>query len=205
MSQKSNPHGSAPPRRTNEARSAHTRQALIDAARQLFIDNGFAATSTPEIVTMAQVTRGALYHHFADKTDLFKSVVHAEAQAVAQEINRNAAQPESALGALLDGANGYFIAMAKPGRARLLLIEGPAVLGPDTMSQLNSDTSTATLADGLAQAMRDAHDINATPIKELAEVLGSGFDRAALAVAGGESVEPYQQAFRLLFERLVSK
>ena len=191
-------------RRSNEDRSRETRKALLQAARSCFVESGYAATGTPEIARNAKVTRGALYHHFADKADLLTAVVREEAQAVADEINEQASQPESALAALVDGARGYFLAMSKPGRARLLLQEGPSILGADAMSKLNNETSTATLKEGLAIALDVEPDDPAFPADALSEILGAGFDRAALAVAQGESEKRYQRAFELLFASLIA-
>ncbi|MFB8228284.1 helix-turn-helix domain-containing protein [Cellulosimicrobium sp. NPDC055967] len=73
-------------RRTNAERTLATRTALVAAARELFVDPGYAEASTPQIAAAAHVTRGALYHHYADKRDLFRAVVEAEAEAVAREI-----------------------------------------------------------------------------------------------------------------------
>src|SRR5271156_1141865 len=65
---------------------ADTRQALVDAARSLFTSQGFAGTGTEEIVAAARVTRGALYHHFRDKTDLFRAVMEQIAREVAEQL-----------------------------------------------------------------------------------------------------------------------
>src|ERR1700736_5772327 len=65
---------------------ADTRQALVDAARRLFTEQGYAATGTEEIVAAARVTRGALYHHFHDKTDLFRAVMEQIAREVAERL-----------------------------------------------------------------------------------------------------------------------
>ena len=65
---------------------ADTRQALVDAARTLFTEQGYAATGTEEIVAAARVTRGALYHHFHDKTDLFRAVMEQIAREVAEHL-----------------------------------------------------------------------------------------------------------------------
>ncbi|MGN7701953.1 helix-turn-helix domain-containing protein [Cellulosimicrobium sp. 22601] len=73
-------------RRTNAERTLATRSALVAAARELFVDPGYAEASTPQIAAAAHVTRGALYHHYTDKRDLFRAVVEAEAEAVAREI-----------------------------------------------------------------------------------------------------------------------
>ena len=72
--------------RTNRERTEATRLALIDAARALFVSKGYGDTSTPEIAVAAGITRGALYHHFADKRDLFRQVLVREAETVAADI-----------------------------------------------------------------------------------------------------------------------
>ena len=113
------------PRRTNQQRSDATRAALLDAARALFVDKGYAETGTPEIVRAASVTRGALYHHFADKADLLRGVIVRELERVASEIDQAAADAPSTMDALTQGAVAWFNAMSDPGSTRLLLLDGP--------------------------------------------------------------------------------
>lgn len=90
--------------RTNAERRDATREALLAAARALFAEKGYAATGTPEIVAAARVTRGALYHHFADKADLFRAVVEAEHRRVAAEVEVVTAEGLAPLDALAAGA-----------------------------------------------------------------------------------------------------
>ncbi len=111
--------------RSNRDRTVKTRFALMQAARRLFIEKGYAETSTPEIVAAAGITRGALYHHFEDKRALFRAIVTGEALAVARAIERNAPADLRPIDALLAGSSAYLEAMRVPGRTRLLLIEGP--------------------------------------------------------------------------------
>lgn len=191
-----------PARRSNEERTRQTRAALIDAARSLFVRDGYADTGTPEIVKAAQVTRGALYHHFADKADLLRAVVVEEARAVAEFISANTAEPTSALDALLDGANAYFIAMSEPGRAQLLLMEGPTVLGLETMAQIDAQTGGSTLLEGLTLALGPEHS-ESLALPPLADVLSAAFDRAALAIARGAPAKPYQDLFSVMLTRLL--
>lgn len=191
-------------RRSNKARTEATRAALIAAARALFVEKGYAETGTPEIVAAAQVTRGALYHHFADKADLFRATVEQEAGAVAAQIERDTQNPASALEAMIAGTEAYFAAMSVPGRARLLLLDGPAVLGHGEMARIDRETGGEELRQGLAFAVEEGV-LEAVPLDALTQVLSAAFDRAALAIAAGEPAEAYKQAVRTLLAALFSK
>ncbi|GHC64153.1 TetR/AcrR family transcriptional regulator [Neogemmobacter tilapiae] len=182
-------------RRSNKDRSAAMRQALINAGRHLFTEKGFAATGTPDIVAAAGVTRGALYHHFADKEALFAATVRAEAEAVAKAV-RSAELPADPLQALKAGGQVWLDAMQAPGRARLLLVDGPAVLGRAAMDALDAETGGQTLAEGLAALRPDES------VRELAALLSAAFDRAALAIVAGEKPEPWLHALEGLIDNL---
>lgn len=194
---------SLPSRRSQGERTDATRAALIAAARVLFERQGFAATGTPEIVAAAQVTRGALYHHFADKTALFHAVCQQVAQEVADEIERRTRQSRKPLNALVNGANAYFAVMAEAGRARLLLLEAPAVLSAEQLMALSHIAGFGALKEGLSDALGEGSG-DSVPLHELSVVLSAAFDRAALAIARGEAAGPYQQAIRLLLSRLIA-
>lgn len=185
-------------RRTQAERRAETKRALLDAARTLFVEKGFAETGTPEIVSAANVTRGALYHHFADKTDLLRAVLHEEAAAVAREIDQDTDTSQSPVDAFTNGAAAYFKAMQEPGRARLLLLEGPAVLGFEEMTALDRETGGATLLEGLRHSA-DHGALKGVPLAPLADLLSAAFDRAALAISKGETETDYRRAIEALF------
>lgn len=187
-----------PERRSNRQRTAETRAALIDAARALFVEKGYAETGTPEIVAAAKVTRGALYHHFADKADLFKAVIEQEAERIAEQIEAGSIDTTSPLEGFLSGADAYFSAMSEPGRTRLLLLDGPSVLGHAEMARIDSRTGGEELRKGLANALSDD-----SPLLALSTILSAGFDRAALAIAGGTDAKDYREAMRFLFTRLL--
>lgn len=183
--------------KSNRVRTEATKSVLLDAARQLFASKGYADTGTPEIVATAGLTRGALYHHFIDKLALFRAVIEREAEAVAEQIASHTMEPDSALEAMLDGAEAYFEAMSVPGRTRLLLIEGPAALGMSAMDEIDRKTGQNELRQGLELASKGEH-AEAVPVDALATVLSAAFDKAALAVVAGEPIEEYKLALRIL-------
>lgn len=184
----------------NRDRTARTRAALMDAARELFVEKGYGATSTPEIVKAASITRGALYHHFADKRDMFRAVLVREMEAVANEIRASAPAGLPPHAALLAGSRSYLQAMAVPGRTRLLLIEGPAALGLAEMQALDDSHAAATLAEGLAATGAVPPDM---ALDRLVPLLSAMFDRAALAIEGGAEVQAQQMALEWLLRRVV--
>src|SRR5690606_25290729 len=188
-------------RKPNRERSDESRSKLLAAARDLFIEKGYAATGTPEIVAAAGLTRGALYHHFADKEGLFRGVVTAEAAAVATHIEQEAAESADTFEALLNGGKAFLSAMTVPGRARLLLLDGPAVLGRSAMDEIDMEHGGRTLLEGLTAAMETGQIIKA-PAQPMAALLSAAFDRAALAIAEGGDAEAYHEALELLLERL---
>ncbi|MEO1110518.1 MAG: TetR family transcriptional regulator [Pseudomonadota bacterium] len=184
-----------PARRSQADRRAETRAKLIDAARELFVETGFADTATPDIVHKAGVTRGALYHHFKDKTDLFRALAEEEAKAIADHIDRathDIADPELAM---QTGSDAFFEAMLVPGRVRLLMEEAPAVLGHTSAVALTRANGSAELREGLTRALPDASQAR---IDALTNLLSAAFDRAALEIAYGGDPSAYKAAMHQL-------
>ena len=184
--------------RSNRERTDATRHALLDAARALFVAHGYGDTATPALVAAAGITRGALYHHFADKRDLFRQVLLRESQAVAADIRAAAPDALAPHDALLAGGDAYLAAMAVPGRTRLLLIEGPAVLGLGECLAMDESNAAATLREGLAEAGIASDDV---PLQALAGLLSAAFDRAALEVDMGADADQVRAAMRWLLQR----
>ena len=190
-------------RRSNRERTEATRADLLDAARQLFTEKSYAETGTPEIVAAAGVTRGALYHHFADKQALFRAVVEREAEAVAAEIERATPEPMNARDALIAGSDAYLQAMRLPGRTRLLLLDGPAVLGRIEMDGIDNRYGNRTLREGLVAAMR-AGELPKLPVDAITAILAAAFDRAALAIDAGASADDYRDGLIALIDGLAA-
>jgi AcrR family transcriptional regulator len=188
-------------RRSNHARTEATRAALIEAARALFVERTYAETGTPQIVERAGVTRGALYHHFADKQALFSAVVEAESEAVAREIADATPEDLPALDALMRGGDAFVAAMSEPGRTRLLLLDGPAVLGRKAMDEIDARHGGRTLREGLAIGMRQGA-IRRLPLDALAALLSAMFDRAALEIADGKDAAACSEVIDAILEGL---
>ena len=191
-------------RRSNRERTEATRAALIAAARRLFVERGYAETGTPEIVAAASVTRGALYHHFADKQALFRAVVEEEARIVAAEIESATPEGLASREAIIRGGDVYLAAMTEPGRTQLLLIDGPAVLGRAEMDEIDGRHAAHALRMGLEQSVSSGDLPAGVPVEAATELLSAAFDRAALSVAAGKPREPYRKVLRALFDGLAT-
>jgi AcrR family transcriptional regulator len=187
--------------RSNKERTEATRLALIEAARRLFVDKGYAETATPDIVAEAGVTRGALYHHFEDKKALFRATLEREAEAVAAHIETVSIPAGSPREALLLGASAYFDAMAEPGRTRLLLLEAPAVLGFESVGAIDRENAEGTLKAGLAELLGPGAE--ADKLQALTDLLSAAFDRAAIAIEKGADRKAYEGAIADLLDGLV--
>ncbi len=185
-------------RKSNAERSAQMRNRLIATARQLFIDQGFSQTSTPDIVKAAKVTRGALYHHFEDKKDLFEAVIRAENAAVSIEIDQASPNSSNVEDMLMAGASAYFDAMQKPGRCRLLLLDGPAILGYETMHQIDSEHSAQSLQEGIKAAIKLGKFVPHIEAATISAILAAAFDRAALLVTKGTDKQEVMEIFSIL-------
>lgn len=170
--------------RTNVERTREMRERLLAAARRLFVEAGYAATSTPGIVEAAAVTRGALYHHFPDKAALFRAVVEREAALVAARVEAADDEAAGPLERLRNGARVYLEAMTEAGRARLLLVEAAAVLGPEAWRAIDRGASERPLRAGLVEAMA-VGALQSLPLEATTSLLSALFERAVLDVLAG--------------------
>jgi AcrR family transcriptional regulator len=171
-------------RRTQADRTAATRAALVAAARKLFAEHGYAEVGTERVAQAAGVTRGALYHQFADKADLFAAVLEAvEIDLTTRLIDAVAASAtDDPLAALVAGADAWLDASAEPEVRRIALLDGPAVLGWERWREVGMRHGLG-LVTALLTELMDAGAVPAQPIEPLAHVLIGALDEAALYVA----------------------
>jgi len=173
--------------RTQAQRTADTRGALIAAARRLWAQGGYAAVATPEIATAAGVTRGAMYHQFADKADLFAAVLElVEAEVTRRLADRvvasGATDPAAALHAATDA---WLDACEEPEVRQIVLLDGPVVLGWDGFRDVALRHGLG-LTEQLLRAAMEAGELAPGPTRPLAHVLIGALDEAALYAALSE-------------------
>jgi AcrR family transcriptional regulator len=173
-------------RTKHDLRSEATRQRLVAAARALFGARGYAGVGTEQIVRAAGVTRGALYHQFRDKADLFAAVAEEVEAEIAERIAAGAAGAAAdPVGALRAGAQLFLEACAEPEVERIILLDAPAVLGWEAWRDLAGRYGLGLVQLALQSAM-DAGAIVPQPVVPLAHVLIGALDECALYVARAE-------------------
>jgi AcrR family transcriptional regulator len=192
-------------KRTKHAeRSEATRSALIAAARPLFAERGYAAVGTEEIVRAAGVTRGALYHQFTDKRELFAAVFEQVEADVTQRTARAAVASGASdpLDVLRVGALGWLEACSEPEVQRIVLLDGPAVLGTERAREIGLRHSVG-LVEAALQAAVEAGQLAPQPVRGLAHILIGAVDEAALYVATSDDQVAARAEVGAVLDRLL--
>jgi AcrR family transcriptional regulator len=187
-----------------DLRSEATRHRLVVAARMMFAERGYAGVGTEQIVQAAGVTRGALYHQFRDKADLFAAVAETVQAEVAHRITSGAESdgPVDPMTALYAGVRRFLEACADPAVERILLVDGPAVLGWQAWRDLADSYGLGLLQHGLQAAM-DAGAITSQPVVPLAHVLIGALDECALFVARAADPAAARQQCTAILQQLL--
>jgi len=196
------------PRRTQAQRTAETRAALVGAARALFAERGFAAVGTDEIARAAGVTRGALYHQFDGKLELFAAVFEAVEAEIAERIAAEVAvvEAEDMARALHVGVDAWLAASAEPAVQRLVLIEAPAVLGWERWREIGRRYGVG-LVEGAIEGAIAAGVIRPQPVAPIAHLLIGALEEAVLYAARaddrGRATEDVRDALHTLIGALL--
>ncbi len=185
-----------------------TRRELVNCARTLFTEVGYAAARTEEIVASAGLTRGALYHHFKNKEALFLAVleqIHAE---LAAEVDREGrAAGGGAIEGLRAGFQAHLDVVLRDDVRRILLVDGPAVVGWETWHAIDLEHGFGVTRAVLRHAM-DTGEIEPAPLDELTHVLLGAVTQAGLEL--GRSQQPraarsrYRTVINLLLDNLAA-
>jgi AcrR family transcriptional regulator len=161
--------------------SEATRRVLIAEGRRLFAGRGYAAVGTEEIVRAAGVTRGALYHHFDGKEDLFRAVYEDVERELVERIAADATAARDPLEALHAGVQAFLDACEDPAVQRITVIDAPSVLGWEQWRDIGLKYGFG-LVQGALEAAMDAGLIERQPVRVLAHLLLGALDEAALLV-----------------------
>lgn len=169
--------------RRQAERSEATRGELIRVARELFAEPGYAATSIDDIADRAGVTKGALYHHFRNKRDLFQAVFEVlETELVEKVIIAASGAGDDHLKGIRLGTRAFLEASLDPAVGRIVLIDGPSVLGWEAWKEIDERYGFA-ITSGSLQAAMDAGLLRRQPVEPLARLFLAALSEAALQIA----------------------
>jgi len=169
---------------SRQDKAAETRVTLLRVARSLFAEHGYFEISTPELVSAMGMTRGALYHNFRNKRDLFEAVfIDTSRELVEEAIAKLPEDLPDVRSRLHEGASAYLSSVAaSPGRQRILLIDGPAVLGWERWGLLESTGWRDRMELHLGTLMADGV-LPSVSSKQLGRLLIAAYHEGALAIA----------------------
>jgi AcrR family transcriptional regulator len=196
------PKGKTELRGKRVAQGEATREALVSAARDLFGADGYAATSTEDVVARAGVTKGALYHHFGGKEDLFRAVFEQVQRDVSDQAVAEFLRPDS-WEALLGGCSLWVTAHLDPAVRRIALTDARAVLGWDDVRSIENRFGAVALRGALRKAMH-AGVLERQPLRPLALLLMGALAEACQYVADAEDPVVAQAEVGALITRMLT-
>ncbi len=198
------PHPSPPERpRTKAAQREATVAGLLSAGRKLFAERGYAAVGTEEIVQRAGVTRGALYHHFrGGKEELFRAVLVQISSELAQRVSHTARTTDDPWDALVAGIDTFLDACAAPDVQRIVLLDGPSVLGWDVWRAIDDEYGLGLVENALQRAI-DGGRLLPLPTDAVARVLLGALHEAANIVAGADDKAQAREEMGRMLRRLL--
>ncbi|RIX49373.1 TetR/AcrR family transcriptional regulator [Paenibacillus nanensis] len=167
-------------RRKEEANE--TIAKLVEVARKHFTERGYAESSMEEIVAEANLTRGALYHHFGSKKGLFQAVLESVQKEMGERVEAGAARSGDAWEQLILGCRAFVAAAVEPHIKRILLIDGPAVLGWEAWRRMDEENSMRHLREQL-QLMQQQGYLKPVPIDAMTHFLSGALNESALWIA----------------------
>lgn len=165
-----------------KAETDETILKLIKTARIYFTEQGYADSSLEEIVKEANLTRGALYYHFKSKKGLFHVVLESVQKDVAERVETEASKSDDAWEQLLIGCRAFVTAAVEPQNKRILLIDGPAVLGWETWRMMDKQNSARLLHEQLHSMSQQGH-LKPVSIDALTHSLSGALNESALWIA----------------------
>ena len=190
---------------TQTERSAATRQALVSAARRLWGARSYAEVGTPEIAEAAGVTRGAMYHQYTDKAALFRAVLEQVETEIMERLAAavTTAHPKTPAAALFVAADAWLEIAGEPEIRRLVLLDGPGVLGWAGFREISQRHATG-MTEQLLRAAIEAGELSPQPVRPLATMMIGALDEAAMIIANAEEPEREQTEVRTVVHNLIA-
>lgn len=190
---------------TQEERREATRKAVLRAAQRHFGKFGYNSVTVDQIATDADVAKGAIYHYFPSKADLFEAVVQAVADEILAEVQARLVQQPDILTAMFAGYRAFFAACAKSQFAQIYLKDGPSILGWIRWREIDANHFGGMVRDGLLAAM-ELGVITKRPVDPLVDLILGAVTEAALACANSENfaeaAEGYIEALEAILNGL---
>jgi AcrR family transcriptional regulator len=175
------------------SKGAPTRAQLIQVARAMFAKRGYADVGTEEIVTAAGVTRGALYHHFVDKRDLFRAVHEELEQELVASIGERIAGIDDPWELAVTGVRAFLDACSDPALRRIALIDAPGVLGWDEWREIDARYGLGLVEFGLRNGM-ERGVFREQDVRPLAHLVMGAMSEAAMVIANAPEHEEARRA-----------
>lgn len=175
----------------------------MDIATELFASHGHAAVTMEQVCSRAAVTRGALYHHFSGKDDLFRAVCEQVAAAVTGQVIQAARRQPDAWSRLQSGCLAFLDACTDQGVRQILLTDAPSVLGWASFRELDARHGLGLVRAGIQAAM-DQGSIEPGPVDTLAHMLVAALDEAAMLTGRAASPATARREATLVINRILT-
>ena len=185
--------------------SASTRQALVDVAERLFTEQGYAATSLDAIVAGADVTKGALYHHYSGKQALFEAVFEKVEAAAVRSIQEALTGGQDPWAKALSGLRAFLEVVRQPSYSRIVIQDGPSVLGHERFRE-QEERSTFDYVLDIVRAVLAAGewDVDAGMEQAFARIFFGAMSSAGAWVSTAEEADTQAEHVELAIGFILS-
>jgi AcrR family transcriptional regulator len=180
-----------------------TYEALLDSAAACFFENGFSSTSLDHVAQRARVTKGAIYHHFASKRDLFIAVLERQQQENAGRVSRAGAEATDVWSGIVAAFDTFLETLSSPVYQRLCWVEGPAALGFEAWWEIGERFEIEVIRSQLDRAA-EFGVLMVTDLDMLAHVLFGAVTAGVLSMARSDDPATERDRFRTVMLSLVA-
>ncbi|WP_057762488.1 TetR/AcrR family transcriptional regulator [Cytobacillus praedii] len=186
----------------NKTETEQTIQNLMEKARQHFTEYGYANVTLEEIAQEANVTRGALYHHFKNKKGLFLAVFEVVQKEIGEHVEAAAAQSNNSWQQLINGCQAYLEGAVVSQNQRILLIDGPAILGWDTFRKMDEKYSMNSLREQL-QFMQERELIKPISVEAMTHCLSGAMNEAVLWISDHSDQKDVKEEVMIVLKHML--